>query len=506
MSYVGDLVDALKRPAIEAYVASMPGFMGSGTVDGTDFKGVERSATGYMVERDNLYLIISPPDSSGHGGGRLAVWNYAGGGGLYTVASEVSSWSEPREFVHEFDEVRARIDRAFSKWLDLPQALRFDVQVDSAASALRRLQVDLEQVQSWLAGGAYPEYQMASSLSMELATVGRILSDESLFAGLTLDTVKERYASGAQLAVAGLYAMSTVCGGHIAAERSIWANARHDLFSIISSGHDGFVGASARDNGIGWGPLLTVLGVAVKGMSLIATATGAGAVPSLALGGVGLAIEQLKDTASGAVTEEARAIPATYAGVMSAIETSLTDLAAAIRREESLIASNIDANLDHILDDASKYDLTGAIFVDDDPRDLQIRFDTTSAPSVSVAMRAVSAELDAATGYFAYMDVTTACSRDSSIGLGATGPASKIAEFATMIEGLLNALSVEFSRGADNWDGATQLFMEQENAAMDIVKIYESQIDLTPFADIDEPPSIVDPLLSDAESGAGRNG
>lgn len=71
MSYVGRLVDALKRPAIEAHVASMPGFMGLGTVDGTDLKGVERSATGYMVERDNLHLIISPPDSRGQGADAL---------------------------------------------------------------------------------------------------------------------------------------------------------------------------------------------------------------------------------------------------------------------------------------------------------------------------------------------------------------------------------------------------------------------------------------------------
>ncbi|NTV40045.1 MAG: hypothetical protein HGA51_08865, partial [Demequinaceae bacterium] len=400
---------------------------------------------------------------------------------------------------HEFQEVRARIDRAFSTWLDLPQALRFDVQVDSAASALRRLQVDLEQVQSWLAGGAYPEYQLGSDLSMELATVGRILSDDWLFSGLTLDTVKERYASGAQRAVAGLYAMATVCGGHIAAERSLWASARQDVFSIIKNGHDGFVGASARDDGIGWGPFLTVLGVAVKGMSLIATATGAGAGAGLALGGVGLVIEELEASASDAAGTDPRDIPAaTYAGVMSGIEASLADLAAAIRREESLIVSNIEANLGHIRDDATKYDLTGVMFDDNNQRNSQIRFDVTSAPSVSVAMRAVSAELGAATGYFPYLDVTTACHRDSTIGLGATGPASKIEEFATTIERLLNALSVEFSRGADNWDAATQLFTEQENAVMGIVSLFEDQIDLTPFADIDEPASIVDPLLSDA--------
>lgn len=448
---------------------------------------------------------MAPPHADGYGGGRVSVWLHTGKDQVLTSRSDVARYADGHEFVHAFDEVRARIDRAFGRWLDLPQSVSFDSQVTQAVYALRRLQLDLEQVQSWLAGGSYPEYQLGSDLSTELATVGRILTDDGLFAGLTLDTVKHRYASGAQRAVAGLYAMSTVCGSHIAAEQHLWVNARQDLFSIIENAQGGFARSGERAGDVTWKVLLTVLGVAVKGLSLIATATGAGVGAGVALGGIGLAIDTLSNSAPDGVAKKSRDIPATYNAVMSAIETSLADLASTIRHEEGLIASNIEANLLHIRDDATKYDLTGVMFDDNDERNAAIRFDLVSAPSVSVAMRRVSDELEAAARYFPFLDVTTACRRDPSVGLGGTGPASQIEEFAHVIERLLKALSVEFRLGAGNWDGATHLFAEQESAVQGIVANLESQLDLTPFAELGASPSIIDPLMAVAESGEGRS-
>lgn len=493
MSYVGDLVERLKRPAVEAYIKSLPGYWDYGTARGEDFSGVEHTATGYLVERGGSYLVITPPNEAGYGGGRLAVWQYATGG-LYKTRSEVASWADPDEFIEAFNEVRSRIDRAFSAWLDLPQGLRFDTQVQSAASAIKLLQLDIGEVESWMKGGPYPEYQMGSTLIDELATVGRILSDDLLFGGLALDAFKDRYGGNAQRAAAGLYAMSTVCGGHIAAERALWKNARQDLLGIIETGESGLIAASTTHHDINWGLVLSVVGVAIKGASLIAKATGAGAAASLALDGVGLIVDEVGDQVADA--DKSKVVPPSYSEVMAAIETSLNELNAAIRNEESLIASNTEANLGHIRDDASKYDLTGVIFDDNDDRGTKIRFDTVTAPSISVAMRNASAQLEAASSYFSYFDITSACQRDPSIGLGEHGPAAQVDEFSRTIKQLLNALSVECERGADNWDRATQLFEQHESGVVELVNVLESEIDLASLAQIDADSSVVDPLMS----------
>lgn len=501
MSYVSELIDSLKLPAIEAYAASREDYVSRGArVGGWDpHTDSWIEVSGYAFERGSYHVIVAPPHADGNGGGKVAVWLDTGKPQVLTSRADVSMYADIHEFTVAFDEVRSRLDSAFGTWLDLPQALVFDSQVTSAAHALRRLQLDLEQVQSWLAGGAYPEYLLGSDLSVELATVGRVLSDDGLFGGLTLDTVKRRYAAGAQRAVAGLYAMSTVCGGHIAAEQQLWKGARQDLFLIIDKARGGLVESAKGGGAADWTVILSVVGVAIQGLSLIATASGVGAGAGLALGGIGLAVETLEEVVADQETRAA--VPANFETVMSAIESSLADLAASIRHEEGLIASNIEANLRHIRDDATKYDLTGVMFDDNNERNSAIRFDTVNAPSVSVAMRHISDELDAAARYFPFFDVTTACRRDPSIGLGATGPAVQIEEFATVIKKLLDALSLEFSLGAGNWDAATELFAEQENSVQGIVYALESQIDLSPVASLGGEASALDPLESPAASG-----
>lgn len=417
----------------------------------------------------------------------MAVWE----GNLLLIDSEVHMFDN-QYFVRLFASIRSEIDALFTDWHGLPNSWEFALETADAKKLYAALRLEIEDV----GDEQHPaEYSVESELSVQLSEIASLLYNLDLFAGEAMSAFRLRYARRSMIAIGALSAMSQVCGGHVAAEGLIWGQVAVDLRELFEGAHAAFTAKAAENPPIDWVAGLKVLGTAAKGAGIIATGTGAGAVVGAAISGAGLVIEVVSSAVASTV-EAPQIAASTYSEIVESIRASLAAENKAIFQEEDLIRKNCVANLQHITgEDKSSYDLTGAIFDDQNRPDGEIRFDPVNDGSVSTAMRIIAAKLDAASKYYAKLDITEPSTRTCPrIGIGQTGPAPQVLEFATTLQSLIVALSAEFIEGAAKWDALSAALQSLDRNESGKIQVMETEVDLGPYSDLEGDPGVIDPL------------
>lgn len=403
----------------------------------------------------------------------------------------------------------------------MPEPHRFDDEMLAVKSAIRTLALDFHEMEGWSfapgsdggSGGPVSSsgraLELPSELLSSLSVVFANFSNGDSFSGNAILPVKQRYVTGTQIATRALFGLLYVYGGHIAAEREIWVEARSSMDRILDEALRGFVLVAADSHAnIDLQSVLSITGVALDGLSLLAAATGVGVVASVTIGAVGLGVKAIGSSFSGASEHSTSCVAdapveqsesmGSYHEVIEFMNTAVSEFRDSIRREEEAIEKNIRENLDSISEYSNYYDLTGALF-DDQNRSsagghAQITWLPSAAAEGTSCMRTASEFYITAGKILDDTDISAAAKRHYSIGTSANGPAQPMNELGSTIRALLLALGAELQSGADNIDGATDLFMEAENEYKGKLVTLERAVDLASVSQVGSDTVVVDPL------------
>ena len=395
--------------------------------------------------------------------------------------------------------------------------MNFSSELADVGSAIKALALDFNAMSTWepapdsATGGAISTNAPIppSPLYSDLKFIFDGLSNSESFAGTAILPLRRRYNGDLQISTRSICGLLYVYGAHIAAEKEIWHQTAIAIDTILTKAHEGFVAAaSGAHSETNWKPLLQGLGLACDGLALLATFSGIGAPGALVIGGVGLGVTAI-ETYYHEPAEPAQDALYTYDDVIEYMSTAVSEVYAAVLEVEQNINNNVDQNLASIKSNSHFFDLTGAIFDDQDrPDDIgghqKILWNPIAAADISTSMRNASEYYVVAGSKLANSGIWEAAKRPSGLGTSTTGPAQRLDDFGATLRALLLALGEELKLGATNVDAATGMFTaaEDEHVA-NIVKL-EAEVDLSSIATLQSSTTSLDPLSSTVNSATGE--
>jgi hypothetical protein len=396
------LVGKLKRASIDAWM-----FEQGWEIYADDHYEMGSSSTSYKVSR---------PGTDGEGGGDWSADFFVE---LFVDRDE--------EFKGYFSTIRSSIDTLTKRWLDLPDPASIGEIVESC-----------RQITRGLAGAAASADGTATG-SGDLAVYLKLIEQNvAEMSGETIAAYKAKFLLQLGQAVGGFHAISVVSGAGIAAQEGMWEAARKDVADIVEGARKA-MDAIASSGSFTWAETLKVVGFASQGLGLFAS----GGL-SVAIGVANLGIDVVKDGAGAA--EESTIGSGGYDKTLGDFKKALDALASQIETEEDLIKTNLVNNLTNIRNDKTSYDLTQPPIASSDG--IIVLTKPLVDEITNSYMPAVATELDRIAALGANFTTYTVVSRDSTIGIGHSGPSASMGEIYFLLYELLKDLAWEVSMGA----------------------------------------------------------
>jgi hypothetical protein len=453
--YLNLNIGALKRAAIDAWMNSHSN--GWWEIDGSHYRVTGGDAT------------VTRPGEDGEGGGD---WD-----GNFFLTDWIVDGDKDEEYTTQFNNIRTRIDNALKDWDHnlLPKPKTIEEDVEQARQAMRLLSTAAST-----SGGATTG---AGEISGYLKTLDQNASSMS---GKSMEVFKAKFINQLESAISGYRGIALVLGNATAAEQKIWTEARTTVIDSVAKSTAAF-NAYANDDGVNWEVVLTVAGAAVSGAKAFLTGGLSGVLDGAAAG-----LKLISDLNALDAKNATKPPSLDYEGIMTAFETSLTDLSKAIKAEEEQVKANLDTNFDQVEKDKSSYDLT-ALVTDDDPNteanESKSIFEVTDDSQVNVvvinndlangiidvAMPGVAAELAKASDQIFYAGQTK-LRRPDGIGLGTEGPSGQIYELGWRAAELCKDLEWEVYNGAKMLRAIIEDLGVQDSDAQDALEKLQASL------------------------------
>ena len=291
------------------------------------------------------------------------------------------------------------------------------------------------------------------------------------WAGHTAAAFKLNFLSQLSTAVGGQYALCLCLGGHLEAQKGIWTEARQAVADIVVQTTKAY-DAVTYDSGLSWGLVFKVLGYAAAGAAIFATG---GAVIPVAVAGLGVTVAS---DAYEAVKTEPAAPSVSYDSVRDAMPGYFTKLNEDIVKEERAIQTNLNHNLNVVLNNKSTFDLSrpALLDVDDDSdlsrdnifyRDQEVR-DMCSTYLPAVAGHLFKASQHVSDSYVG--SIFSDFNRGPGIGIDSNGPMEEWDNIWLITRDLLEDLGEETKASATTLDLAMSDIGKQDTGALDALE------------------------------------
>lgn len=434
---IDSLIVALKISAINAWMRS-EGWFGGATAGGwTRFKII--GTYGYTEE-------VTGTDGSG------------GGGGDYTFGDVKQD--HIHDYTDGFNTIRSDIDTALSPWLTLPDPDVIQKWIAPMRLATSEIAISAVDQDGGPTGGG--EIVGAIELAMTAAKE---------WAGQTAATFKLTFLSRLSTAVGGQYALCLCMGGHLEAQKGIWKQTRQGVADIVVETTKAY-DAVTYDHDVDWGLAFKVLGWAAAGAAIFATG---GAVIPVAVAGLGIT---MASEAYEEIKTEPEAPGKSFESVRDAMPGLFTKLNDEIKKEEGAIRTNLNHNLNVVLNNKSSFDLSrpALLDVDDDSdlsgdnvfyRDQEVR-DMCSTYLPAVARHLFRASQNVTDSYVG--SIFTDFDRGAGIGIDSNGPMEEWDNIWLITRDLLEDLGEETKASATTLDLAMKDIGQQDTGAQDALE------------------------------------
>jgi hypothetical protein len=409
---LSDNTKKLKRAAIDAWM-KQEGW----DIEGNKYHGPHGAA--YEVTR---------PGEDGEGGGD---WS-----GEFFQEWFVGG-DKDQEFSSRFDEIRSNIDTALKPWQ--PDAIATPSEFDPLIDSMRDANTKLALSSNASGGSVNAGGSIAGNI--------RGLDTESAkLSGSTIDTFRSKFVLQLDRVVGGEHALTVVLGGAIAAEKTLWENAKQTVADTVETATNSFRAYADGNDAPDWGLILKVVGVAVEGVAAFATN---GATVALSAG-TGIKLLQAGQEASEKKAKEPKSRD--YDGIWNAFTQAVEDLDAAITSEEKALATNLQDNYAYVTGlkgTPESFDLNPAILdiSDDSQAEIHIiqsvvdAITETYMPAIANSLTSAAADVDGAGSSLPWI-------RDESVGYTNYGPWSELYTLLWLLYTLLTDLSWEVTSGA----------------------------------------------------------
>lgn len=391
-----------------------------------------------------LLQRVSGTDGNGEGGG-----DYSDDHGF-----------ESDSYVEAFNTIRSAVDEHLAPWRTLPDPEVIQKWIDPMRLATSEIAISAIDKNGAPTGGG----EVVGAI--DLATTAA-----KEWAGQTAAAFKLQFLSRLSTAVGGQYALCLCLGGHLEAQKGIWTEARQAVADIVVNTTKAY-DAVTYDSGLDWSLAFKVLGYAAAGASIFATG---GATIPVAVAGLGITVAS---DAYEANTTEPESPSISYESVRDAMPDYFRALNDDIVKEEEYIQTNLNQNLNVVLDNKSAFDLArpALLDIDDDSdlsrdnvfyRDQEVR-DMCSTYLPAVARHLFRASRNVSDSYdgLIYSDFR----RGPGIGIDVNGPMEEWINIWQITRDLLDDLGKETKASATTLDLAMSDIGRQDTAGRDALE------------------------------------
>ncbi|GAA3529482.1 hypothetical protein [Nocardioides daeguensis] len=430
------LIVALKIARISAWMKS-EGWIGHASYGW--FRLRVAGTTGYQEE-------VTGTDSNGEGGGKYSLSNV--------------DQDHIHDYIDAFNEIRSAVDEHLSPWRTLPDPAVIQKWIEPMRLATSEIAISAIDQDGGPTGGG--EIVGAIELAMTAAKE---------WAGHTAAAFKLNFLSQLSTAVGGQYALCLCLGGHLEAQKGIWTEARQAVADIVVNTTKAY-DAVTYDSGLSWSLAFKVLGYAAAGAAIFATG---GAVIPVAVAGLGITVAS---DAYEAVTTETEKPSVSYESVRDAMPGYFTQLNEDIVKEERAIQTNLNHNLNVVLNNKSSFDLSrpALLDVDDDSdlsndnifyRDQEVR-DMCSTYLPAVARHLFKASRNVSDSYVG--SIFSDFDRGPGIGIDSNGPMEEWDNIWLITRDLLEDLGEETKASATTLDLAMSDIGQADTSGKDALE------------------------------------
>lgn len=395
-----------------------------------------------------------------------------GGGGVYTLMSEVSG--EATAYYQEcFEQVRSTVDAIMEPWRTVPTGGDFGAASKMSKTAIDKYGSGMALSTTGTVLGANP------GLTNPLTNIGLALADMS---GGAIRTMEESLLAKLSGVVNAFGVVAQVRSNAIAVQRSIWSGVDRKLPEIVQA-IDGGMRAVAEYNtptfekGLGeFAYLLDVVGL----------------LPGAAGKFAGIASKLAKVSEDAAGSDRANAIfwhPAeagTYSGLIDEFSQGLKNLDAWIAQRESRLATQMREHMVAIRASQAQFDLR---VPEASPTGTELAYNPEIIENlIAVELPALAAELTTVAESNAGCLVAGAANRQQ-VGLTPAGAAPEIDELTYLLRAITIDLAGEVAESALTVRAVLDDLVSVEQSVMDSVARYLTELDET---------RVRDPLLENA--------
>lgn len=424
---MGDLqtmIGALKRAAIDTYMLDI------------DYR-VEGSEYTYIYAAPGT---ITRPDEMGVGGGEvLHVPLEHPRAGVSDAQIEQVKQSTTESLAENWGIIRDRIDAAMEPWLDVPKAGDFDTVLGTCNELI-----------AGILGAVTPSGNALTGSGEMAGPLERMLMESTKFGGGSLDDFKIRYIDESSTRAARITALAEVLGEGTTAEQEIWRCVDADLLELVTRYEEAFR-AAASGGSANAAIVLSVIGAAVAGAAIFATA---GTATAIALAGAGVVISLAKsiESETGAETQDNREFNDVESG-LDAFEKALGALSDGIKTEEDGVKAALSTNIDNVKSHADQFQLSPApIYSWDDATMYADVMANLSLARKYMPNAATVASEAAVLARSIPLDFFDAILHDYAAGYNVFGAYTEMSGVANLVQQLLDELAWDLDRGAQNFE------------------------------------------------------
>lgn len=454
--YIDEYLPALKEAAVDAYMRDQ-GFNRTG--------GEYKKLIPLTDPIEHEYVTAVTGDNA-----TGISYRTDGMGGML-----VDSESRAAEYQSAFQSVMESIDTIVDPWRDLPDLDEIQSLIDECGLASSALASEA----TFTTSGSVTAN---AALSSAFSGIDRAMDKMS---GSTIEAFKSKFLGRLPAVVDNLAYASFLMGAHASAEKAIWEEAPGDVSEILETATTAFENVAGNNVGT-LTVAFDVFGLAATGISLFAP----GIVGKFggAAGEVITFVEELSEDDSQDRTG------GTYEEAVAALDGALSDLSAAIEREEESMKTNTESNSSNMsaAGQRENFDLSlnvvgsgsdaspiGDEDVDESSEasvsDLAVDSDLVKAV-VTTYMPELSACLSTAGTRLVNITFSKHIGRSAGIGLSPFSLSYAIYDYSMTLYSLVKDLQWEVDLGAEQLDGALFDFQNTDDGGAGSLSVLSDRV------------------------------